>query len=230
MRFGCNQRQYATLEPQVQKMTMVRVYGGPFVPATLAWPTTPPGTTALYDIRPDPATLVTGDYDDVIKTLVQAAPPGSMLTAWHEADRGTAHKGLASAEAREVHTYLNKLVGHLIPYGSVTTGGTATHPWTVEGLGFYGVDMYDFNLDDHPAYHLNAWSQTQYPGPRVVAETNSSVASHRPWWFAHVFGWLQANDGQALLTFWNPTGPLSGAWLPSDTATIHTLNQIGSLA
>lgn len=33
---------------------------------------------------------------------------------------------------------------------------------------------------------------------------------------------------RCFLTFWNPTGPLSGPWLPGDTATINALKNIGN--
>lgn len=70
--------------------------------------------------------------------------------------------------------------------------------------------------------------------PPTVCEHEDSRCeqSGEPRVFA-VFGWLKgyqlANGGRALgyWSYWNPTGPLSGPWLPADTATIAALNSIG---
>ena len=67
----------------------------------------------------------------------------------------------------------------------------------------------------------------------AIAETNSNVEARRPYWFSAVFGWLKsyqlAHAGRALgyWSYWHPGGPLSGPWVPTDTATISALTSIG---
>lgn len=217
--------------PPETGMTFLRC----FHPMSGTWPVMPGGLPSLWSPRPDPAGLLAGQYDAQFERAIASAPPGSLLTTWHEADKGPAapQGGLTSAVAQEVHTYMHALVvrlGHKVRYGSVSTGGQRTSEWTVPGLDYYGVDMYDVSLDNRPMFHLNAWSQTQPPGPRVIAECNSSNPAHRPWWFARSFQWLEANDGIAMATFWLPSGPLSGPWLPGDAHTIATLTQIAAEA
>jgi hypothetical protein len=231
--FGVNEKHWPDVSPYVSPMTIERSYKG----LTDTWPVMQvnPLQPSLWSPRPDPVELLKGTYDATFESALKTAPPGSLLTVWHEADKGPASPsgGLTAEMAREVHAYMHALVhrfGSTIPYGSVSTGGQGTGSWTVKGLDFYGTDMYDFGGWDHPAWLLNRWSATQPPGPRVIAETNSNHPSHRPWWFMRSYDWLLANDGIAMMTFWNPTGPLSGRWLPDDEATISTLRQIAAEA
>ena len=231
--FGWNQNQDASVEPYVSGCTMLRSFKG----MSSTWPVMPRGLPSLWSPQPDPASLFAGQYDTEFFSAMASAPPGSKLSTWHEADHGTPPL-LPASVAQQVHTYMHELVGRFnatqppgsvpMTYGSVSTGGLHTRAWTVPGLDFYGVDMYDNLHDNHPAYHLNAWSDTQHPGPRVIAETNTSLEANRPYWFEHAFGWLEANDGIAFLTFWNPGGGLSGPFVPTDTNTIAALNAISA--
>jgi hypothetical protein len=227
MLFGVNENHYADMAPQVPKITIERCFNG----MSSTWPVmqSNPAMPSLWSPRPNPTELFAGAFDAEFASAISTAPPGSLLTTWHEADKGS----LTASEARQVHTYMHNLVvrlGHKVLYGSVSTGGIHTGAFTVPGLDFYGVDIYDIFLDNHPAYHLNIWSGTQPPGPRVIAEINTSVPSHRPYWFSHAYAWLVANSGIAFMTFWNPGGRLSGPWLPNDTATINELNTLSNLA
>ena len=40
--------------------------------------------------------------------------------------------------------------------------------------------------------------------------------------------WLHDNGGSRLQTFWNPSGPLSGPWLPEDAQTIDALRSLST--
>lgn len=235
MLFGCNQNQYDSVSPYVSPITMQRSYKA----LTNTWPVMTGGGPSLWSSKPNPDTLLAGGYDETYNEALATAPPGSMLSAWWECDKGPNGGGLSASVAREVHTYLHALVTRYnstapvngpIPYGSVLTCGLHTGNFTVPGLDFYGVDAYDIHHDNHPAKLLNAWSGTQPVGNRVIAETNTSVPANRPYWFTHAYGWLLANRGLAFLTFWNLHGSLSGPFLPSDTATIKTLNQLAAQA
>lgn len=63
--------------------------------------------------------------------------------------------------------------------------------------------------------------------PRItVPETNSPHPRRRPEWFAAVADWLASNGGRRMMSFSKEDGPLSGPWLPDDTATIDALNAL----
>jgi hypothetical protein len=221
MFFGCNQNHYPEMAAQVP-MTMVRSFKG----LSDTWPVMPDGLPALLSMRPDPALLLAGKLDAQITGMLNTAPADSMLTAWHEANvDGT---GLDAPTARKVHSHmlaLCKRVAPQIPYGVITTMG-ASASWAIEGLGFYGIDLYDIHGTTDPGSTLDRMSRFP-PGPRLVAETNSSDVTHRPAWFREVYEWHARHHGLAMLTFWNPTGPLSGPWV-DDPATIYALRRIAA--
>jgi hypothetical protein len=114
-----------------------------------------------------------------------------------------------------------------VKYGPVITAH-ADAGWCVAGMDFYGVDSYDWAGFADPTNELNNWSARMPSGPYVVAETNTMKPDKRPMWFNGIYAWLKANGGIAMETFWNPTGSLSGPWLPTDTATIAALNAIAA--
>lgn len=222
MYFGCNQNHYQDMAPSVP-MTMVRSYKG----ISPTWPVMPDNLPALLTVYPDPHELLAGRLDAQLTLMLKSAPAGSLLTAWHEANNG-AFPGDATL-ARQMHRYMRDLcvkVKPSLPYGAVTTMG-ASADWVVTGLGFYGIDLYDIHETTDPGHALSREFGKFPSGPRVVAETNSSVVAHRPAWFREVYDWLAVHHGLAMLTFWNPTGPLSGPWV-DDPATIYALRRIAA--
>ena len=226
MFFGANQNHYDDLKAQVQPVTMLRSYK----PMDSIWAPMEDGLPSLWSPKPDPAILLTGGYDAEITSALATAPAGSLLSFYHEADW---YKLYPAEVICEVHRYAHNLVknsGTGVPYGSILTSSTRSAEYTIEGLDFYAVDLYDTRHDNHPAKHLAAWSDTMPPGPRVIGETNTSHPANRPHWFTHAYEWLVANGGIAFLTFWLPTDPLSGPWLPGDAKTIAALNKIAAEA
>lgn len=221
MYVGCNEPHYADVAPNLNPMTMLRA----FEHLGSAWPVMPDGLPSLWSPRPDPAQLLAGQLDSVIISALHGAPPGSMLTTWHEAEQAP---GMTATTAQKVHAYMHRLVHANAPgmaYGAVLTqGGSAS--WVIPGLDFYGIDLYDLGGGiTSPHETLDRFDARMPSGPRLVAETNSSIVTHRPAWFRGVFDWLFYHNGLAMLTFWNPTGPLSGPWVQDD-ATIYALNRI----
>ena len=59
-----------------------------------------------------------------------------------------------------------------------------------------------------------------------ICETNSPRIKHRAEWFELLFEWMAENGGERIQTFFNPTGPLSGPWLPDDETTIDALRSL----
>ncbi len=212
---------------------------GPIPPA---WPMPPAGITGFYTIYPNPDQLLAGTLDEQIEAFIKDAPPLSMLTAYAEADACPAKGGqfaavgLTQDKLHKVHDKMHALcAGSNVRYGSVTCGyGAANAGFAIPGLDFYGLDIYE-PCRPGVMNALNAWrvntSQIQ-PNPTLcIAETNSSVPSRRPFWFAAIFGWLKCyekgyGEVAAMMTYWNPGGPLSGPWLPDDKATVGVLNAI----
>jgi hypothetical protein len=104
-----------------------------------------------------------------------------------------------------------------------------------DDLDFYACDVYDSkDATALPADLLGAF-QTVVKGhittgalPSIgITETNSRFPGRRPFWFTAAWSWLQSNGHTSntvcFLTYWNPTGIESGAWIPDDWATIDSL-------
>jgi hypothetical protein len=212
------------------------------IPAT--WPALPAGKVGFYTIYPNPDKLLAGELDTALRAFIGSAPAqGGVLTAYAEADASPggggqfAPLGLTQAKLHQVHAHLQALChGSRVKYGAVFCGvSPASVAFAVPGLDFYALDWYD---TWNPALFeaLSQWRRSVsaiQPSPVLaIAETNSKVPARRPYWFSAVFGWLKGyqleNGGRALgyWSYWNPIGPLSGPWLPNDTATIATLNSM----
>ena len=221
MWFGCNQNHYEDVAPDVPNMTMVRS----FKPLADTWPEMPDGLHSLWSIRPDPQELLAGQHDQTIIKALQSASalPGNLLTAWHEAEQAS----LSATTVQQVHAHMLELVHDnttSVRYGAVLTQGGRAR-WAIPGLDFYGIDIYDLHETTDPSTTLDRFDSRMPRGKRLVAETNSSAVPHRPAWFREVYSWLAARGGIAMLTFWNPSGPLSGPW-DGDAATKYALNRI----
>jgi hypothetical protein len=238
MFIGSNQGQYAAIGAAVPGLNGQRVYYDT-IPNTWpqTWPATPAGVLACLSIRPYPADLLAGTLDADIKSLAFAAPAGSLLTAWHEAGSLPYPSYVTAQVMQEVHAKMHSLViGSGLHYGSVSYGNPArAMEWTIPGLGFYGLDLYDGGSAETnlpKAMSVFAASVTSLNNgslPRIaITETNSKTQPRRPYWFSALSGWLHGYGGQslALLTYWNPTGPMSGPWVPGDTATITALQNV----
>jgi hypothetical protein len=213
------------------------------IPAT--WPALPAGKTGFYTIYPNPTQLLAGQLDAQLRAFIDSAPAqGGVLTAYAEADASPgaggqfAPLGLTQAILGQVHAHLQALCrGSRVKYGAVFCGVTPESvAFAIPGLDFYALDWYD--TWKPPLFEaLNQWQSSVsaiQPSPVLaIAETNSNVPARRPYWFSAVFGWLKgyqlANEGRVLgyWSYWNPTGPLSGPWLPADTATIAALDSMG---
>jgi hypothetical protein len=211
-----------------------------------AWPTLPAGKVGFYTIYPNPTQLLSGDLDAQLKAFIGSAPEqGGVLTAYAEADASYgeggqfAAVGLTQATLYRVHAYLQALcVGTRVQYGAVFCGVTpASVAFGIPGLDFYALDWYD--TWNPPLFEaLEQWStnvSALQPSPMLaIAETNSNNQARRPYWFSAVFGWLKgyqlAHPGRALgyWSYWADGGPLSGPFVPTDTATIAALTSIGT--
>lgn len=225
MLFGCNQNHYTDMAPHVSPITIQRSYKS----IANGWPPMPAGCVAHWSIYPKHPDLMAGSLDARICAALETAAPGSLLTAWHEPELHSGRStGPTMAELADINRYLLALVHATTPnvmFGPVITAH-ADAGWCVPGMDFYGVDSYDWKGFADPAKELSNWSARMPPGPRVVAETNTMKPEKRPAWFTGIYQWLKTHDGVAMMTFWNPSGSLSGPWLDTDTATIDTLNTI----
>lgn len=213
----------------------------------IVWPDPPAGTVGFYTWYPNPVQLLAGELDATITPLLQAAAPGSLLTTYAEADAypneggqfNTCSPPLSQAECKKVHTYMQKLcTGTNVRYGACVRDLA----WAVPGLDFYSTDIYDSGTDGTDVIgHLNSFQSDVYalqPHGRIaISECNSPVESQRPGYFSDIFTWLLNIESSgspggivAFMTYWNPTGTLSGPWDPTDTATVSALTSFAALA
>ena len=179
-----------------------------------------------------------GSYDKC------SAPPGyfTSLNTQFCGQGGAAallRKAQQNVQSRAQDLKVNVLVGAIevvnTPYSGTLAGNL--NDWMAPGLDFYACDVYDNKAGDAVAGDLLDAFQTvvQNLNPGVVpaigiTETNSRFPGRRPRWFTDAWSWLQNNgqtsDRVCFLTFWDPTGLESGAWIPDDWATIDALHGI----
>jgi hypothetical protein len=232
MLFGCNASHYDEISAQVTGITMVRKYLG-VNQFPDPWPATPTGTVGMFSAKVDYAQLMAGTLDAEIKSSVSALPAGTWLAVYHERNLSSLNPfGYTGTQFKQIDTRMLELVHAANPsvkYGVILFGGPHLMNWTIDGLDFYAMDLYEGHAGssrDVSAILVRNFNQLPSSALRAIAETNSSAPAHRSSWFRECYDWLQANNGGAMLTYWNPTGPLSGPWLPGDEAVIYALQQI----
>jgi hypothetical protein len=219
-----------------------------FIPTV--WPTKPdvPDASVTLSIRPVPDDLLAGRLDEQLRQFIAAAPPGVKLSAWHEASNLGTYPDYINAETMSaVHEYMQELCqGSNVRYGSIICAvPSETKAWMGTNLDWYGLDIYDF-----PEGQFRKWTGgvsrdklfarlddmrdtcrelTGRDAPEIdICETNNPRINHRPEWFELLFEWMNDNGGERIQTFWNPTGPLSGPWLPDDQGTIESLRSLSA--
>jgi hypothetical protein len=211
------------------------------------WPIYGPSTRLLMSVYPDLRDFLAGRLDNQIRNMIAGAPPGSMLTAWHEVlSLPYTPKYLTPANVYRMHRRMNILCrGSNVIYGCLLGGGDLN--WLMRyvppNLGFYGIDLYgNLGIRQHPRWlhPYQRWTQFRslartkdrirgYPR-LVIGETNCPVQSLRPAWFNLIASWVHGygRNGLALLTFWSDDAHLGGPWNPADRATINALRAICS--
>ena len=204
------------------------------------WPSPPVANAGpiLYSIYPVPEHVFSGSLNKTLESLIHSAPPNSYLTAWHEALSLPFPKYITSATMFKLHLHINAMTkGTHVTYGSVFGGGSlATLFKSVPpNLGFYGLDLYGnlgipnglARLEQFITQAKPKDTKAHYPR-LVIPECNTPGKAERPEWFKrvcermHVYG----SHSIGVLTYWNPTGPLSGPWDPMDRNTIAAMNDI----
>jgi hypothetical protein len=250
---GCNSRIFDPMREAGINMRTFRAYRDKynFIPA--AWPAkdTVPGARVMLSIRPVPDDLLAGRLDEQLKALIATAPPGVKLSAWHEASNLASYPDYIRSDRgmSAVHEYMQELCrGSDVRYGSIICAvPSSVKSWMGEGLDWYGLDVYDFGGGQFRNWWNSGISKTKLfarldnmlgtcrqlsgrDAPDIdICETNSPRPRFRADWFALLGEWMTANGGGCLETFWNPTGPLSGPWLPDDSKTIEALRSIAAV-
>jgi hypothetical protein len=211
------------------------------------WPIFGPGTRLLMSVYPDLRDLLAGRLDEQIRDMVAGAPPGSMLTAWHEVlSLPYTQKYLTPANVYLMHRKMSTLCkGSNVSYGSLLGGGDLVFlmKYLPPNLGFYGIDIYGnlgFKLKPRWQHPFHRWVQFRnlartkdkvhgYP-QLVIGETNVPDQALRPDWFELVASWVHnyGPNGAGVFTFWSDNATLGGPWDPNDKATIKALKGICS--
>ncbi len=227
-----------------------RAYRDKYNVIPVSWPTkeSVPEARVMLSIRPVPDDLLAGRLDDQLRALIATAPPGVKLSAWHEASNLAGYPDyVTDANMSAVHQYLQELCrGSNVRYGSIICAvPSQTRAWMGAGLDWYGLDVYDFGGGQFRNWHGGISKSRLFArldnmlgtcrelsgsdSPDIdICETNSPRPHYRADWFALLADWMSAHGGGYLETFWNPSGPLSGPWLPDDRKTIETLQSIAA--
>ncbi len=203
--------------------------------ANVPWP----GMKIIYSIRPKFDVLMSGALDADLKALLKTAPSGASLAIFHEAQNLNYPAWVTPKNMAKMNSYfVNLCASSLAGFGVIFTGpaSSAGTPWVGGwdgkkytpycGLDWVGYDFYDWyrlpgghidtakvlqRLTDYKQLAKNATSKTA--PPLVLPETNSPYPGQkRADWFDYVAGWLAANNGNRMCTFWNTDGKSSGPW------------------
>jgi hypothetical protein len=247
---GCNSRIFDPMREAGINVRTFRAYRDQFNFIPKGWPAkeSVPEARPLLSLRPVPDDLLAGRLDEQYQEWIATAPPGVRLSTWHEASNLAGYPDYINAGTMSaVHQYMQELCrGSNVSYGSIICAvPSQTTPWMGAGLDWYGLDIYDFGggqfrnwyggisksklfarLDDMLGT-CRALSGTDAP-EIDICETNSPRRQYRADWFTLLAEWMSDNGGRCLETFWNPSGGLSGPWLPDDTKTIDALRSIGA--
>jgi hypothetical protein len=245
---GANEGWYTKVHAAVPAASCRRVYFPEhnYIPAQ--WPSTRNASTTLVSIRAVPADLLAGRLDTRIRAFLRTAPPGSDLTAWHEAGNLAGYPAYITAPAmRAVHAHMHRLCRHTnVRYGPILCmHPRSMSPWMVPGLDWYGLDIYDWpefrnpdgtlNINGALYPRLGQWRTviqqfTKTSSPVLnICETNSSRLEYRAQWFTAVARWMSRNGGQRMLTYWSKAHGDAGPWRPGDTAVIKSLARAATL-
>jgi len=245
---GANSRVFDPMREAGINAQTFRAYRDKYNLIPAGWPEKP-GARVLLSIRPVPDDLLAGRLDDQLRALIAIAPPGVRLSAWHEAANLAGYPDYIRDPAvmSAVHGYLQELCrGSNVCYGSIICAVPSRVKSSMgAGLDWYGLDVYDFSGGQFRNW-LGGISKTRLfarlddmlatcrdlsgrDSPEInICETNSPRPRYRADWFSLLADWLSGNGGGCLETFWNPTGPQSGPWLPDDQKTIAALRSIAS--
>ncbi len=248
---GCNSRIFDDMRDAGINVRTFRAYRDKYNFIPKGWPSkeSAPDARVLLSIRPVPEDLLAGRLDDELKPWIASAPPGVKLSAWHEASnlKGYPDNVRSDRNMSAVHEYLQDLCrGSNVSYGSIICAvPSKVSSWMGRGLDWYGLDVYDFGGGQFRGL-LGGISKSKLfarmddmletcrqlsgrDAPEIaVCETNSPRPQHRAEWFTLLAEWMASNGGGCLETFWNPSGPLSGPWLPDDAKTIEALRAIAA--
>src|SRR5215469_2199466 len=210
------------------------------------WPIYGPGTRMLISVYPDLRDLLAGRLDKQIRGMLSGAPPGSMLTAWHEAmSLPYQQRYLTPGNIYQMHRRMFSLCrGSNVTYGCLLGGGDLNYlmRYVPPHLGYYGIDLYgNLGIRQHPrwTHPFQRWNQfrelarskARSAYPRIViGETNCPDRALRADWLKLIASWMHGYGARAtaLFTFWADQGHLSGPWDPTDRATISALRVICS--
>ena len=247
---GANSRTFDDMESAGIAVRTFRAYRDKYNFIPKLWPSKPavPEARVTLSIRPVPADLLAGKLDEQLRSLIASAPPGVKLSAWHEASNlGTYPDDITAPAMSVVHEYMQDLCrGSDVRYGSIICAvPSETKSWMGSNLDWYGLDVYDFGEGQFREWtggisrsklfaRLHDMRETcrELTGsdnPEIdICETNTPRPRHRAEWFSLLAEWLDGNGGERLQSFWNPSGSLSGPWLPDDTATTEALRSIAS--
>ncbi len=250
---GSNSRVFDSMHESGINVRTFRAYRDKYNLIPASWPAkdSVPDARVMLSIRPVPADLLAGKLDDQLGALIATAPPGVKLSAWHEASNLAGYPGYIRNDSTmaAVHEYLQGLCrGSNVSYGSIICAvPSKIKSWMGASLDWYGLDVYDFGGGQFRNWWNGGISKTRLfarlddmlatcrqlsgrDSPEIaICETNSPRPRYRADWFALLAEWLSAHGGGCIETFWNPTGPLSGPWLPDDEKTINALRSIAAM-
>jgi hypothetical protein len=200
-----------------------------------------------------------GTLYNTLKSLINSAPPNSYLNCWHEALSldYSEYPFVTSDAMYQLHARMNTLVqGSNVTYGSIFGGKDSDLDMLFHSvppnLGFYGQDLYATggpsctNGIAAGMQHLEDFitqakaKDTITPGYPSLAIPECNYAPDcsltgdptlRGQWFEAVATRMHqyGSNSIGVLSFWNPSGPLSGPWDPNAPwypSTVEAMNDI----
>jgi hypothetical protein len=207
------------------------------VPATFPLP--PPGMVSMPRIHPAIDDTVAGRLDAELAAWFAKAPPGSLVTAWHEANGPS--RGLAAGQVKAVHAHLAALAASTNPgiaYGAIldvygiSHAGQAVADWIPGGLAWVGFDGYQESATQTPGELFSESVGQLGPGQAwAVTETNSNQFSDEAAWLTSAAVYAASEGAAGFMPFiGGPPGavqePVVDAALAASLGVICALSQV----
>lgn len=236
---------WAAMEASLGTLKALRGYNAPSVTGTSGVPASWPGSQVSFisphvsipviSFKPAVAAVLAGTLDGALAAWFAKAPPGAMVSAWHEGERSAATTPASLiALHRRIYAIFKAHAPAGASYGQILETytnypGSQFYPlakW-VCGAASGGVNLDWYGLDAYPATTADTWATTGPPAAAAVrsvvpgaviaiTEANNSAnftaaAAAVVSFYQDAWAWAKADGCPVFLPYW---GNPSSTWPP----------------
>lgn len=245
--YGTDNGSFSNMLSVIPQTKLTRVYssesnGVNGVPATF------PGNShdsrashMVVSFRPDVSMLLAGSLDASIGAYMAAAPAGTYLCAYHEANlstnwfRTTGHTASDFTAAQAKLKALRDAHNPNIKLGQILLASSTANqasPWVAPGLDWYGLDGYAGSTNKTAATVFDTAIQNILnvvpDAVLAIPETNAGQGTNAQWnqWFTDVFSIAHAHNMAFVLTWWGANASSTPPAFVTNGPYVPTLQQL----